>query len=56
MAARIPELRRAIGLRNALIHGYGSIEDKIVWQAIETDLPGLRERASALLAELGETP
>jgi uncharacterized protein with HEPN domain len=56
LAARIPELRRIIGFRNALIHGYDQIDDDGVWRAIGTDLPALRADVAALLAELGETP
>jgi len=39
-----------------LIHGYDRIEDAAVWRAIEIDLPPLRARAAALLAERGEPP
>jgi uncharacterized protein with HEPN domain len=56
VAARIPDVRRIIGFRNVLIHGYDRIEDAAVWRAIEIDLPPLRARSAALLAELGETP
>jgi len=56
LAARIPDLRPVIGFRNALIHGYAQIDDVEVWWAIEVDLPPLRARVAALLAELGETP
>jgi uncharacterized protein with HEPN domain len=56
LAARIPDLRRIIGFRNALIHGYDRVNDAGVWRVIEVDLPPLRAQAAALLAELGETP
>jgi len=29
------------GLRNRLIHGYGSVDLSIVWQIVTTDLPPL---------------
>lgn len=51
---KIPELRQVVGLRNRLIHGYDSVDDEIVWDAIQTKLPVLNERVSALLVEAGE--
>lgn len=56
MAARIPDLRRIIGFRDVLIHGYDRVDDAAVWRVIEVDLPPLRAQAAALLTELGETP
>jgi len=56
LAARIPDVRRIIGFRNVLIHGYDPIEDAAVWRAIELDLPALRAQAAALLTELAEMP
>ena len=56
LADRIPELARAVAFRNLLIHGYAAIDDATVWRTVQEDLPGLRARAAALLAELGETP
>jgi uncharacterized protein with HEPN domain len=41
-AARIPDLRRIVGFRNVLIHGYDRIEDAAVWRVIQDDLPPLR--------------
>ena len=32
LAARIPDVRSAIGLRNVLIHGYATIDDPTIWQ------------------------
>jgi uncharacterized protein with HEPN domain len=54
LAARIPGLREVVNFRNALIHGYNRIEDKVVWQAIEKDLPALQARVDELLRELGD--
>lgn len=36
---RIPEGRQIIDFRNLLTHEYPNISDRIVWGAIETDLP-----------------
>ncbi len=50
-ARRVPgEIQRAhpeipwpeiVGLRNRLIHGYGSIDFDVVWQIVAADLPPL---------------
>jgi uncharacterized protein with HEPN domain len=56
LAARLPDLRRAIAMRNALIHGYREVDNATVWQIIHDDLPVLRAQVAALLTELGEKP
>jgi uncharacterized protein with HEPN domain len=56
LATRITDLRRAIGMRNVLIHAYRRVDNEIVWQTARLHLPQLRSEAAALLAELGETP
>ena len=43
VASRIPELRRIVAFRNILIHGYATVDDALVWQALVDKLPGLRE-------------
>jgi uncharacterized protein with HEPN domain len=55
-AGRIPGLRRIVGFRNALIHGYDRIDDAVVWRIVESDLPELRAQVEVLRAELGPTP
>ena len=54
VAARIPELRRVVGFRNVLVHGYDRIDNAGVWRIVEADLPPLRRRVTDLLTELGE--
>jgi uncharacterized protein with HEPN domain len=56
LATRIPELRRVVAFRNGLIHGYCEIDNPGVWRIVQADLPPLRERAHALLGELGGEP
>jgi uncharacterized protein with HEPN domain len=53
LAARIPELAQAVAFRNRLIHGYDTVDDTTVWHTAQTDLPRLRDRVDALLAESG---
>lgn len=38
-----------VGLRNRLIHGYDSVDDAIVWDAIQHKLPALRAEVERLL-------
>ena len=51
MASRISEFRRIIAFRNILIHGYADVDDRLVWDIIETKLPTLRREIVELLAE-----
>lgn len=53
IAAAIPELPQAIGLRNVLIHGYAITDNEIVWRTVKADIPPLRHRIEALLQQLG---
>ena len=56
IAAQLPDLRRAVAMRNALIHGYREVDNATVWETIHEDLPALREQVEALLAQLGDHP
>ena len=51
LAARISERRRIIAFRNILIHGYADVDDRLVWDIVETKLPALQREVSALLEE-----
>jgi len=42
-------------IRNILIHGYTDIDDRLVWDIVETKLPTLRREISELLRE-GDDP
>jgi uncharacterized protein with HEPN domain len=53
LAVQITAYRQVIGFRNVLVHRYGVIDDSIVWQAIQDDLPVLKQQAEALLTALG---
>ena len=50
-AARIPEYRAVIGLRNRLVHGYDSINSARVWEIVQVFLPELRREVDHLLRE-----
>jgi uncharacterized protein with HEPN domain len=36
-------------MRNALSHGYFTVDNAIVWQTIQQDLPKLKSQISALI-------
>ena len=50
VAAVIPDHATIIAFRNILIHGYATVDDKIVWGVIENHLRSLRDSVRALLA------
>lgn len=45
----VPEVRRIIGLRNRIIHGYDSVDDELLWQTIHKHVPPLAQRLKELL-------
>jgi uncharacterized protein with HEPN domain len=49
MLTRIPDLRRIVGMRNRIIHGYDSVDDELLWQTIKTHIPPLAQRLPELL-------
>jgi uncharacterized protein with HEPN domain len=49
IAARITDHRRIISFRNLLIHGYADVDDRLVWDIVETKLPVLTREVDALL-------
>jgi uncharacterized protein with HEPN domain len=46
---KIGSKRQIIGMRNRVIHGYDSIDDKIVWGTLIRHLPELKREVEALL-------
>lgn len=51
MVARISDFRRIIALRNILIHGYGKVDHRVIWNIIQRNVPILEREVDALLAE-----
>jgi uncharacterized protein with HEPN domain len=51
LAARITEYRSIIAFRNILIHGYASMNHRLVWGVIETKLSSLQHEIEGLLRE-----
>jgi len=54
VVTRISEYEGIIGVRNILIHAYAEIDDRLVWDIVQTDLPVLRQQAADLLREVEE--
>ena len=51
LEARLPGVRGAIGIRNVLAHDYESVSARLVWSAVNEDLPSLLAGVRGLLAE-----
>jgi len=49
-AARIPELPRIVAFRNVLIHGYASVDNRLVWGVVDANLSELTAAIGELLA------
>lgn len=49
-ASRISGHRRIIAFRNVLVHGYTVVDNQIVWDVLQSDLPTLVTEVEALLA------
>jgi len=47
----IPELHRIVGMRNRIIHGYDSVDDELLWQTIQRNVPPLRLHLEQVLKE-----
>lgn len=50
VAAAIPDHGKVIAFRNILIHGYATVDDRIVWGVIENHLASLRTAIQQLIA------
>lgn len=41
-----------VGLRNIIIHKYFGVDEKVVWDIIQQDLPALESQCQSILKEL----
>jgi uncharacterized protein with HEPN domain len=48
--ASFPDAGRIIAFRNILIHGYADVDDRLVWNIVETKLPTLIREVAELIA------
>ena len=51
LAATIPDLPRIVAFRNVLIHGYATVDDRLVWSVVRGNLAGLLAQLDCLLRE-----
>ena len=51
LADRISQYQRIVAFRNVLIHGYADVDDRLVWDVINNNLPTLIREVEALLGE-----
>ena len=49
VAASVDGYQRIIAFRNVLIHGYAEVDDRLVWDVVESGLPTLAREIDALL-------
>ena len=47
LAVLIPDLARIVAFRNVLIHGYATVDDRLVWGVVERDLPVIADNTPA---------
>jgi uncharacterized protein with HEPN domain len=55
-AASIPDLARIVAFRNVLIHGYATVDDRLVWGVVEGKLPILQSTCEHLLQSADTAP
>lgn len=46
------EWQKMMSARNALVHGYDKIDDRIVWNILQNILPDLKLRPQTLITEI----
>jgi uncharacterized protein with HEPN domain len=56
LAAQISEHQRIIAFRNILIHAYAEVDNRIVWDVIQTKLPTLLQQTTNLFRKLEKAP
>jgi uncharacterized protein with HEPN domain len=49
LAERISQRRRIIDFRNVIIHGYSEVDDELVWDVLQSNLPTLRREIEGLM-------
>ena len=49
LTEKFPELRKIIGMRNRIVHGYDNVDEELVWDVVQNRLPALQQKVGALL-------
>ena len=49
VVSKITNYRRIIAFRNILVHGYAVVDDRVVWDVVQKDLPILCREVETLL-------
>jgi uncharacterized protein with HEPN domain len=47
----VTDARRIIGFRNIIIHGYDVLNSKIIWDALQNNLPQLKKEIENLMRD-----
>lgn len=50
-ASRISDYKRIIAFRNILIHEYAGVDNRLVWDVVDTNIPTLIREVTDLLKE-----
>jgi uncharacterized protein with HEPN domain len=56
LAEQVPEHRQIVAFRNVLVHGYATLDQRVVWRVICNDVPALLTAIEALLARMDPPP
>ena len=51
ITSQIGDYQRIIAFRNILIHGYDAVDDQVVWDIVQGNLPTLHQQVVALLGQ-----
>ena len=51
LTENFPELRKVIGMRNLIIHGYDNVDEELVWDMVQNKLPALQQKVESFLEE-----
>lgn len=49
---RYPDFRRAVSLRNRIIHGYDDVDDQAIWDIVQINIPTLITQLASLLDDM----
>jgi uncharacterized protein with HEPN domain len=51
VAGTFPELRKIVGMRNRIVHGYDSLDEELIWDVIQNRLPLPKKQVGTLLEQ-----